>query len=306
MIEVKKYKPGIELKGFIDDMPAEVYHNTEGFISSTGLALVMKSPRHYERRQPLTSDAVQLGTLLHMKMLEPGEFEKTCVSLPDDAPSRPTEAMLKAKNPSESSIARQQWWKEWDEKNKGRIIIDRDDQIKLQEMEKSLMDNPNTRELIEAKGYTELSLFTTDPVSGLRVRCRYDKLIVDGDTLMPVDLKTARDASPDGFSKAIHDRLYQLQAALYTDAPMWETGIHAQTLRHVVVENEEPFCSMRYKLDSISLHLGRLDYRQALTTYHECLKTGIFPGYPQQTGDTIIALPEYVINRREDELGQIT
>lgn len=288
MIEVKKYKPGIELKGFIDGMPAEVYHNTEGFISSTGLALVMKSPRHYERRQPLTSDAVRMGSIFHAMILEPDVFKKDYVLLPDVHDKRLAVYKEAVKAYGEE-----------------RIIIGRD-LLKMQEMEKSLMDNPNTRELIEAKGYTELSLFTTDPVSGLRVRCRYDKLIVDGDTLIPVDLKTARDASPDGFSKAIHDRLYQLQAALYTDAPMWETGIHAQTLRHVVVENEEPFCSMRYKLDSISLHLGRLDYRQALTTYHECLKTGIFPGYPQQSGDTIIALPEYVINRREDELGQIT
>lgn len=288
MIEVKKYKPGIELKGFIDGMPAEVYHNTEGFISSTGLALVMKSPRHYERRQPLTSDAVRMGSIFHAMILEPDVFKNDYVLLPEIHDKRLAVYKEAVKAYGEE-----------------RIIIGRD-LLKMQEMEKSLMENQNTRELIEAKGYTELSLFTTDPVSGLRVRCRYDKLIVDGDTLMPVDLKTARDASPDGFSKAIHDRLYQLQAALYTDAITWETGIHAQTLRHIVVENEEPFCSMRYKLDSISLHLGRLDYRQALTTYHECLKTGIFPGYPQQTGDTIIALPEYVINRREDELGQIT
>lgn len=288
LIEVKKYEPGIELKGFISGMPAEVYHATEGFISSTGLALIMKSPRHYKRRQPLTSDAVRMGSLFHCMILEPDVFKADYILLPDVHDKRLAVYKEAVKAYGEE-----------------RIIIGRD-LLKMQEMETSLLENPNTRDLIEAKGYTELSLFTTDPVSGLRVRCRYDKLIVDGDVLMPVDLKTARDASPDGFSKAIHDRLYQLQAALYTDAIMWEAAIHPQTLRHMVVENDEPFCSMRYKLDSISLHLGRLDYRQALTTYHECLKTGIFPGYPQQTGDTIIALPEYVINRREDELGQIT
>lgn len=51
----------------------------------------------------------------------------------------------------------------------------------------------------------------------------------------------------------------------------------------VVVEDKAPYELMVYQASEEFLHIGNLDYIKAMEKYVECLKSGEWPGYPQET-----------------------
>ncbi len=43
-MEVKEFKDGVELSGYITGMPDDYYHSTKGFISKSSLSALKESP----------------------------------------------------------------------------------------------------------------------------------------------------------------------------------------------------------------------------------------------------------------------
>lgn len=74
-----------------------------------------------ERKQSTAS--MEYGNLLDCMLMTPELFDSTYIRLPKDAPQKPTKAMLEAKKPGAESLARQEWWNDFDKKAEGRIVI---------------------------------------------------------------------------------------------------------------------------------------------------------------------------------------
>lgn len=285
--------------GVIHGMDIDVYHQAPG-ISKTGLDRIARSPAHFyaltldPNRPPEKERAGQLeGQLAHCAILEPDEFEKRYVTLPENAPDRPTEAMLKAKNPSESSIARQQWWADWDRHNKGRIIVTHQQREVALRQADSVRKLPDIAEAL-AQGVPESSAFWHDPETGVLCRCRPDWQQDVGDKhALLLDVKTYSDASPAEFARQCARKRYEVQAAYYSDGYALASGRNVLGFIFVAVETEYPFAASAVMLDEMSLESGRTKYRRDLNTYAQCLKTGEWPGH----GAVIhqVSLPQWAI-----------
>jgi len=146
-------------------------------------------------------------------------------------------------------------------------------------------------------GHRELSLFTVDPVTGVKVRVRYD-LLSGGEA---VDVKSTQDARPAEFAKSIFNYSYHMQAALYCDAWEWENGWDLDAFRFIAIETEMPHAAMAYLLDWTALEEGRRMYREALNMYAACERSGEWPAYHCEA-DELIGLPQWRVAQIENEL----
>lgn len=93
------------------------------------------------------------------------------------------------------------------------------------------------------------------------------------------DLKTTSNAQPKAWGRAVNDRGYHVQGALYLD--LWNAlGVNQRTtFRHIVQESEAPYEVCTRMLSDEFVVLGRALYETALHNYCVCLKTGCWPGY---------------------------
>jgi hypothetical protein len=123
-------------------------------------------------------------------------------------------------------------------------------------------------------------VFGTDPDTGVAMRARFDYLPKPDLDDCTVDLKTARDASPDGFAKAVAEHRYDIQQEFYLHLYAIMTGDFMARMKFVAVEKEPPFLVGVYELATEFAEMGRRKVRQALETYAACSAAGLWPGYP--------------------------
>lgn len=281
-MNVKPYSIDTPLEGFISGMPNEIYHSTPGFISKSGLDLINRSPSHYKYSDDTAqTKSMQLGTAIHVAILEPEVFERDYMLLRDvkDRRSAAYKAAVEVHGPDNVLTA-----------SDADLVIG---------MQESVRSDARAMEWLSKIEHAELSLFTTCPTTGAKVRCRYDAITSDG---YIIDLKSTRDASPDEFAKSIYNFRYHVQDALYSDAYQWHTGKEIKGFIFLAVENTLPHSVMVYQLDDISKEIGRSEYKKNLATYMHSAITGDWHGYQRNdSGVDLIALPEWAIMRHEVE-----
>ena len=162
-------QPGIYTS---DQLTSEAYHSSEG-ISKSGLDLVMRSPAHYrfaDKRE--STRAMEIGTALHCAILEPERFA--------------TDYMMLKEVTDRRASAYKEACKVWSAER----VLTGTEADKVAGMQESVRSNPHLAEYMQSAGRYELSVFATDPVTGVLVRCRFDKLTDSG---LAVDLKKTQD-----------------------------------------------------------------------------------------------------------------
>lgn len=172
---------------------------------------------------------------------------------------------------------------------KGQTPVKRDVAAQVQAMAESGLAHPMARVLLEQDSDPEVSVFGTDPETDVELRARFDKLPSGGNTPIAVDLKTARDASPNGFSRAAAEHGYHVQRGHYMDTHTYAGGIDLDGFAFIVVEATPPYLVGVYRLDSVFEEIGVNEARRARRLYAECLTTDTWPGY--DTGIVPIAAP---------------
>jgi exodeoxyribonuclease VIII len=149
-----------------------------------------------------------------------------------------------------------------------------------------------------AEGYGEASCFWIDEETGELCKCRPDWTNPAGDGVILVDGKTCRDASPEGFGRAVWNMGYHLQAAWYADGFEKATGQHVHGFVFAAVESDWPHVAMPYMLGDDVLAAARRENRRLLNRYAECKRTGTWPGYGSAV--QLINLPKWA-NLESDE-----
>jgi hypothetical protein len=176
----------------------------------------------------------------------------------------------------------------------GPEVLGEDDAATLGDMAAAVAAHPWAGAALALPGMTEVSIVFDDRASGVRCKMRADR-IVQGDRLRCViDLKTARDASPDAFARTIHERGYHRQAALYLRGCA-AAGIDVDGYAIVAVDKEPPHATAVYQLDDQDLQAGGDEVDRLLALYAECAASGRWPGYGD--GVTPIRLPAWARRR---------
>lgn len=256
----------------------EEYHSGEG-ISKSGLDLIAKSPAHYRysaKREP--SRNMVLGTATHAAILEPELFAAQYVVLPDGIDRR-------------SSV-----YKEAAATKGADNVLTRSEADRIEGMANSVRGNIHAQAILSS-GYAERSITAKDPVTGALVRIRPDWISAG---LACLDLKTASDASDDGFAKSVINYRYHVQQAFYQDVFQWATGERFTDWGFLVVESDLPHCSTIIRLPDDVVAYGRALYRRDLNTYADCLESDNWPGLPKDPH--VIGMPGWFVAQMDAEM----
>lgn len=255
-------------------LPEDAYH-ADPAISNSGLSLVAKSPAHYRQRaERATTPALAKGRALHALVLE-GRREHVV---------QPTFS-------GTGAVARRA---EWKAAHEGQAILSESDAAAVDAMALAVAQHPFAAKLVTGEGFSEVSLFWTE-ADGTRCKARYDKLLANG---VIVDLKSARDASPDGFARSVANYRYHCQEEWYRRGAA-ALGIDVRGFVFVAVESAAPHGVGCYVLDDETRETGRRLIRAALAEYREAAATNVWRTYTTQA--LTIGIPAWAHYVAEEE-----
>ena len=255
-------------------------------LRSTYIREFRKSPRHYFLREDIQeTPSMKLGTAFHTALLEPEKYSKNYVEVPSFE-----------KKSKDQPLTIKEQLERWKEQNKDAVTITSDERDKVTMMLASCLDNSiisslvnNKHALIEKEFYMVRDgiCFTGQPD------------IVIPELNLVIDVKTTTDASPDKWSKTVHEREYMIQSALYLDAMKAIYGEEFNRFIWIVVENKHPFSSMTYIAEPAILDMGRNLIFNAAMEFKKCLSENTWPSY--KTGLVPCTLPAYAWSKYESE-----
>ena len=195
------------------------YHARPEISSSDVKAVASKSLAHWKGKVWKDSSAFALGSAVHALVLEP--HKNLVVRGPKDRRGN-------------------EWKKEQLAADlDGKILLTESDFDLAAEIADAVRANQVVRGwLAEPWFVAEASFFADDSETGVNIKCRPDGWIPNGGIIF--DVKTTRDASPEGFPREMRNYGYDLQAAFYLRT-LREAGFDAKKFIFVAVEKEPPY-----------------------------------------------------------------
>lgn len=209
-------------------------------ISASKIKRALRSLEHMDTETEATA-AMQLGTALHMAMLEPDRFAAEYVVAELD---RRTKAGKEAAAEHEAA---------------GRTVLSQSTGDAINAMRESLLRAPASREFFDgsAKLSTEVSVFWRDedvhPETAVDCKLRADAIVKGAGIIL--DLKTTQDASRDGFARSVANMHYHVQAAHYL-SPTAYSDRYPKRFLFVAVETSAPWSVGIYELDAGAMEVG--------------------------------------------------
>lgn len=227
------------------------------------------------------TDDLTFGQAVHTAVLEPGSWEERFGTLPEDAPTR-------------RSNDGKAWWRAFEAANQGRTFLKRETFEAVKRCAESVYAHPRANLwLTSPLSKREVVIVWMDPEFGMYCKVRCDLVTsVEGMTRL-VDLKSARDASPYGFSRDMNLYHYAGQVAFYL------RGLDAvapfdRSAAFIAVEKDVPV-TVCYDLGPASLEIGQDEVKRAMARFVEAEATQKWPGY----ADGIIDLPAWKLKGGE-------
>lgn len=270
-VQTKCLPPGV-----YENIPAAEYHAMHDYVSNSYLSRLDKCPAAAQVPQEDTP-AMLLGRAVHCVVLEgEEEFNKNFCVAP---------AVNKRTNGGKAA------WAEFCAANPGKDVITADEYQTLINMREAVYQHPFAR-MILAEGVSEQTVIWTDPDTGIKCKCRPDRIPSNGAGVL-VDLKTTTDAGEHGFTRSVTGYGYARQAAYYLDGYNAATGAAADAFVFVAVEKTAPYRVEVYELDPEFIAWGREEYRRLLELEYTCRSQG---EYPNRQSDEMITLykPKYL------------
>lgn len=275
--------------GVAHNVAPEDYHAWPE-VSNSMLSAMARSPYHCwaeymapNRPERKATAAMKAGTLLHALVLEPHTVDARYIVRPDGLDLRTKEGREWARStPAGIDIISSEQWQ--------TALAQRD----------AIMAEPFLARLLSAPGQSEVSATWVDGATGLRCKMRADRVTqIDGDRFI-VDMKTASDGSPHGFSRAVATYGYHRQQAHYTNGWKSAAGVPGLEFVFAVVTAEYPFVATAYVLDADSAQQGQDEVAELLAEFARCQRLDHWPAYG--SGPQIISLPAWAKPQQEIEI----
>jgi len=130
---------------------------------------------------------------------------------------------------------------------------------------------------------------------GIPIKARFDSANFERGLL--ADLKTARDGSPAGFGRAVHEYRYLLSAAWYCRIFELATGRWPQWA-WIVAETSPAACVTVYRPTEEQMKLGVDQMERALSVFAECQASKSWPGYSRGE-ERFLELPAWAMREAE-------
>jgi hypothetical protein len=238
----------------------EEYLGKKDHISASSIKSFLKSPRNYyyekyEKVNKSDQRHFSIGSGLHEMVLEPEIFKTNYVVCPKvDKRTKEGKKTLE----------------EFEETSKGKTILFEDEMEMIRQIAENALNNHTLVELMK-DSYRELSCYTMDEKTGLKLKMRPDSLAKTKSTI--VDLKTCQDSSPKSFKSDIYKYGYSISAAYYCDFIGRENYVFA------ACSKTAPYEIALYALNDEMYDYGREQYRIGLDLIKFCQDNNYWPSY---------------------------
>lgn len=277
---------------WIENQTNEEYHGSRDSLSSSSLKYMERSARHFRafhiegiKKEP--TDAMEFGTMVHSIVLEPQTFLDRYIITPDfNLATKLGKAQHEA----------------WQHENRNKNMVQQGRMDSLLAMVDSLTSNPMVVKLLKGSA-NEVSGYYRDPVTGLKCRIRPDSMNKNFRVL--TDVKKARDASPEGFFRAIDEYRYDLQIAFYWNGIKEITGVGPDISCFLAVEEEYPHACAIHEVPEALLATGSHQYRFFLDRIADCIARNRWPSYNDDRPKPIEVPPWFQtkVQNRIEQLG---
>lgn len=265
------------------------YHADKTILGSSGAKpLVEKSAYtfycEYTNLYPKPeNEALSLGSLIHMAVLEPEEFFRNYDRAPDFGDGTTKEGKAKKKEYLASIGPNQKW------------VSYKDYQI-IEGIGNSIANNLVARKLLIG-GVAERTGYYQDPSTHIQCKIRPD--YYNPITNILVDLKTTRNCSYDAFARDTADYRYDFQMAMYSLGIQIIDGIRPTPVI-LAVEKKPPYEIAVYRMGKLTINYGLDDYYRAMTLLERCLKNNTWPMV--DSSSRTLELPQWMFNKQREFL----
>lgn len=253
------------------DWPMEDYQRDPS-ISRSDICRVLISPAHYLVKPKRRSAAMVFGSAFHLATLQPDAYAR-CVRVIPAGLRKGTRA-----------------YDAYCDLHPGATEeISESDDAAIRGMRDSVLCHPVAgqwlRPAIESR-HVEESYIWDDQENGLACKCRPDARCSN----VIIDLKSAQDARPKAFSRAVHSYGYHIQDVHYC---LGAESVYGEpfAMRFIVVEKEPPYAVAIYDLDEEAVLVGARERKRGLALIAACAETGCWPSYPQDV--QVVNLPAW-------------
>lgn len=196
------------------------------------------------------------------------------------------------------------WITAWAPKLIGRDVLSADSLAGVKAMAAIARSLPISRVVFEnmaGHGHAEVSLYATDPATGVRLKIRPDYMLEPCEAFpdgLIIDGKSTTDAG-DGFGRQVWNLDYGFQAALYPRVYQQVFGTRRRpAYLWLAQEKDSPFACRYYAAgDDLQAHYDRRIDR-LLPVFAECQQRGQWPGYPADV--QTLAMPAYAEKQMAD------
>ena len=237
------------------DLPASVYHADRDALSCSLLKPLLTSPAHFQAAlvaQQKASPAKDFGSLVHLLVLEPQHLAREVAVYPDVANARDRD------------------YKVFACANSHRIVVDEPTFNSARRLaHKVATTRFRGRPLAHfiEESMTECSIYFTEPVTGLRLRVRFDAYHPE----ISFDLKTTRHATPVEFARDAVALSYDMQAYMYSLARSRFEGTSSPApFVFISAETGIPFSVCTHLAGNTLMENGEAKLRECLTTFKAC------------------------------------
>lgn len=251
--ELKSMDAADTIAGCYNDIPNVVYHHPEcpGYSSTTLKRIIAQSYNHWFEKQEERDDSLVFGSAFHVYNNEPHNFDQEFIIAP-------------------TSEKRSAEWKAVAAMAGGRAVLSREDFETVKVMSVKLMEHPIARDLLNGS-QRELTFFSRDQETGLLKKIKVDAY----KPMLPSDLKSTMNASPQAFARDSRKFLTRVSAAFYCEV----LTDHFQKIHRdfylIACEKVEPREIAVYRVDDDSIDRGVEDVRRALRIIRRVLDGGI-------------------------------
>lgn len=250
--------------GIYDDIREDWYHKIPR-VSSTYLRKLAKNPALTQVQEEET-EAMSLGSLVHCIVLEGKDAFRERYAVLPDIPHH------KNSNAYKSEMAA------FCESNVGKEIVDGKQMDVALGCANAIKDHPLASLLLaETQGKPEVSILWTDAETGIKMKCRIDRL-PSPRTRALIDLKTTSDSSRSGFLRSIAKYAYDVQSSVYLRGAR-SAGIQADSFIFVACQTSPPYQVLTCMLDDAWIAYADAEVSRLLMIEAECRELGFYPNY---------------------------
>lgn len=279
---------------------AAEYH-ADARLSRSRLAVFEDSPRLYDGfyntrslPEPAPTATMEFGTLAHMAVLEPHDWQRYLADVEHRLVVKPkfagkgarsAEAAWRAALPANAMVVTP---------TQRRSL--REDHARVEAVAQAVLAHPGARRILDtSEREVTYTWRDTDPElrAPLECRARLDLLHVSHARAVITDLKTAADPSPAAFARALANHRYHWQAPFYSAPVLEATGL-VPLFGFIVVRSELPHEVAVYQLRPEDIAAADAQVRRALRRLSVCIETNNWAA-PWESRAQVLDVPRWAL-----------